>query len=240
MSAKYALGTAFPKDVIARIMARRETLHIYLDLDPHRTALIVIDMQVAFLQEGSIVGLKSARDIVPAINRLARGVRLTGGRVVWITSTYGPDEKDHWPVLLGDIFTNDAARSLKLSLCLGSDGHALWPALEVEPEDLRETKNRSSAFLGSNGRLASTLRAHGIETVLIAGTMTSVCCESSAREAAMLDFKTIIVADANAGRSPEEDLATFTTFIQSFGDVASSDDVIARLNRGALCYAGGQ
>ena len=90
-------------------------------------------------------------------------------------------------------------------------------------------KNRFSAFLPSASALAGMLKSRGIESVLIGGTLTNVCCEASARDAAMQDFKTTIVSDANAARSDGEHLATLITFIQSFGDVRTADDLIALL-----------
>jgi nicotinamidase-related amidase len=74
------------------------------------------------------------------------------------------------------------------------------------------------------------LKSRGIDTVLIGGTLTNVCSEASARDAAMQDFKTTIVSDANAARSDGEHLATLITFIQSFGDVRRTDELIALLN----------
>jgi len=237
MSVPRKLDVAFPEDVMARVRARRNQLHLYQRINPVLTALLVVDMQTAFLEEGSLVGLQTARDIVPTINRLARQVRRTGGRVVWIISTYGPDESDRWPVLLGDVFASDAAEALRVMLSEGANGHALWPLLDRNPQDAVVSKNRSSAFLGSKGKLQRILEEFGVETVLITGTMTSVCCESTAREASMLDFKTIFVMDANGGRSAQEDLATYATFIQSFGDVTTSDDVIDRLEQGMRTFS---
>jgi ureidoacrylate peracid hydrolase len=224
---------SFPEDVIARVAARRGGLHPYERVDPSRSALIVVDMQNAFLAANSPISLQTARDIVPTVNRLAAALRRTGGKVVWIVSTYGPKAHDHWPILLGDVFAGEAADSLRAQLTEGAEGHALWPSLAVDPHDSIVSKNRSSAFLGSNGALQRLLVESSIETVMIGGTMTSVCCESTAREAAMLDYRTIFVADASGGRSEQEDLACFCTFIQSFGDVALSDDVIGRLEAGA-------
>jgi len=76
------------------------------------------------------------------------------------------------------------------------------------------------------------LKSRGIESVLIGGTLTNVCSEASARDAAMQDFKTTIVSDANAARSDGEHLATLITFIQSFGDVRTTDELIDLLRRG--------
>ena len=68
--------------------------------------------------------------------------------------------------------------------------------------------------------------------MLITGTLTNVCCESSARDAAMMDFKTIMVSDANAALTDEAHNMTLTNFIQTFGDVRTTDEVIGMLNAG--------
>jgi nicotinamidase-related amidase len=115
----------------------------------------------------------------------------------------------------------------------GHPGHELWPELDVRPEDLLVPKNRFSAFLPGVCDLEARLRERDIDTVLIAGTMTNVCCESSARDAMMRDFRTVMVSDANAARSDEEHLAALVTFIQTFGDVRETAEVVALLQQAA-------
>src|ERR1700753_2765982 len=90
------------------------------------------------------------------------------------------------------------------ALTEGSLGHNLWPTLEVKPEDETVLKYRFSAFIPGTCDLADRLRARGFDTVLITGTVTNVCCESSARDAMMLNFKTIMVSDGNAAMSQAE------------------------------------
>ncbi|HKD74762.1 MAG TPA: isochorismatase family protein, partial [Ktedonobacterales bacterium] len=77
------------------------------------------------------------------------------------------------------------------------------------------------------------LYTQGYDTVLITGTVTNVCCESSARDAMMLNFKTIMVSDANAARTDAEHNATLATFYAIFGDVMDSAFLIARLEANA-------
>ena len=77
--------------------------------------------------------------------------------------------------------------------------------------------------------LPEQLSTRGIDTVIVTGTVTEICCESSARDAMMQNLKTIMVSDANASRSDEEHLATLRVFIQHFGDVCTSDEVIQLL-----------
>jgi ureidoacrylate peracid hydrolase len=222
----------FPEEVVDRVLARRGLLHPFPRIRSRRTALVVIDMQNAFVAGNYPTSVPSAAGIVPVLNQLAAAVRDGGGHVVWIISTYGPREEDRWSNLCERVFTGAVGQTLRASLSEGAEGHALYPVLQRRPEDSTVSKNRFSAFLGSGGKLHKLLQEMGIETVLIGGTMTNVCCESTAREAAMLDYQTIMVADANAGRSEQENRATFSTFLQSFGDVATSEDVSARLRAG--------
>ncbi|HLI13946.1 MAG TPA: isochorismatase family cysteine hydrolase [Alphaproteobacteria bacterium] len=224
---------SLPDSVTSLVRGRRAALHPFDRIEPRRTALLVVDMQTAFLKEGWPTALAAARDIVPAINRLAGAVRRSGGEVVWIVSTYGPDEDDRWPILFDHMLGPAAGGNFRAVLTAGHEGHAIWPLLERRPDDPVVSKNRFSAFCGSNGALEALLRRHGIDTVLVVGTVTNICCESTAREASFRDFKTIMVADANAGRSSADNLATFSSFILAFGDVMTADEVIARLEAGA-------
>jgi ureidoacrylate peracid hydrolase len=124
--------------------------------------------------------------------------------------------------------TSEQAKRIE-ALSPGGKGYELWEALEALPEDLTVDKERFSAFLPSACALGGVLKSKGIESVLIAGTLTNVCSESSARDAAMQDFKVTLVSDANAARSDAEHMATLVTFIQSFGDVRTTDELVAML-----------
>ena len=81
----------------------------------------------------------------------------------------------------------------------------------------------------STTTLERVLRNLGVDTVLIGGTKTNVCCDSTARDAMMLDFKSVMVSDCCAALSDDEHLAALETFIQQFGDVMTSEEVLARM-----------
>jgi nicotinamidase-related amidase len=112
------------------------------------------------------------------------------------------------------------------------EGHALWAELDARPEDAQIVKKRFSAFLPGSSDIAAYLRGRGIDTVLIGGTATNVCCESSARDAMMMNFKVVMVHDVLATYTDEEHNATLRTFYSIFGDVQTLDEVIASLKRG--------
>ncbi|MGH7089077.1 MAG: isochorismatase family protein, partial [Stellaceae bacterium] len=180
------------QSVIDRVVARRGREHVHDDLDPAKTALVVVDMQNAFLMDG--VGhsvCPEARDIVPNINRLAGTVRRTGGVVVWIKTRSTAQSLKEWSNGY-EILLPDRRRHRIEALTEGSEGYALWAALEPLPQDLYVDKERFSAFLPESSPIAPMLRARGIDTVVITGTVTNVCCESSARDAMMMNFKTIM------------------------------------------------
>jgi ureidoacrylate peracid hydrolase len=112
-----------------------------------------------------------------------------------------------------------------------SEGFKLFPELEVLPSDLRVKKIKYSAFLPGSSDIDAKLKTRGVDTVLIAGTAANVCCESTARDAMMLDYKVIMLSDGNAALTDEEHAGALNTFMMFFGDVMSSDEAIERLVR---------
>ena len=217
-----------PQRVIDRVLRRRGRLHAYEALDAARTALLVVDLQAHFMREGSPSEMPSARAVVPTVNRLAGALRDSGGHVVWVVSTYGPDEERNW-ANLDIVLGKEAAAVFRGGLSEGAAGHAIWPELDVRDADPVVHKNRFGAFIGSRGRLERLLHDLGVDTVLIVGTVTNVCCETTAREAAAYDFKTIMISDANGGRSAEEDAWTYAVCLATYGDVMTADEAVDRL-----------
>ncbi|PWT93647.1 MAG: isochorismatase [Proteobacteria bacterium] len=219
--------TQLPAHVIDRVVFRRGRLHGFETVAPEKTALVVVDMQNVFCAKGAAVEVPAAREIVGNINRLARATRASGGTVVWLQMTI-PRWED-WSLVLDNLLSPAVAERTFAEVQPGTEGHALWPEMETDPADLVIAKNRYSAFLPSSSELTKELRAIGIESVIIVGTLTNVCCESSARDAAMQDFKTFMISDANAARTDEEHMATLINFIQTFGDVRSTEEMIGLL-----------
>src|SRR5689334_10154980 len=93
---------AISQSIIDRVIARRGREHIFDDLDPARTALVVVDMQNGFMKhEVAHSPCAMAHEIVPNINRLAAAVRATGGVVVWIQTAYTDETQISWSMLYG-------------------------------------------------------------------------------------------------------------------------------------------
>jgi ureidoacrylate peracid hydrolase len=222
---------AIPQSVIDRVVARRGKEHVYENLDPAKTALVVVDLQNAFMMPGVAHSeCKMAPKIVPNVNRLAQAVRATGGKVVWIQTAFLKESLDDWSVLHGMALPARTEKRIE-ALSRGTKGYELWAELEVKPEDLIVEKLRFSAFIQGSSNLAEVLRDHGLDTVLITGTVTSVCCESTARDAMMLNFKTIMVTDGNAAATDEDHNGALIGFYLTFGDIMSTDMLISCLER---------
>jgi ureidoacrylate peracid hydrolase len=224
-------GTTIPDYVAERVVAYRGAEHPFAELDPIRTALVVIDLQHAFMNESvGFAPVRAARDIVPAVNRLAAAVRAAGGGIFWVKMTHDEHCLTDWSVAF-ELATPERREKRIAALSEGTLGHELWPDLDVRPEDEIVKKYRYSAFMPGTSELPNRLRARGFDTVLITGTVTNVCCESSARDANMTNFRTIMVSDGNAANTRDEHDASLTAFYNVFGDVMDTDMIIASLQR---------
>jgi ureidoacrylate peracid hydrolase len=222
---------SIPTHVLERVIRRAGRAHPFDVIEPAKTALVVIDMQNYFMKPGFQGEVPMARKIVPTVNRLAVATRELGGHVVWVRNTT-TGTRESWSVLHDWLQTPDRRDRRYASMELGQEGNALWHELDVRPEDGQIVKKRFSAFIQGSSDIEAYLRGRGIDTLLIGGTATQVCCESSARDAMMLNFKVIMVPDALATYSDEEQNISLRAFYSNFGDLQTADEAIASLKRG--------
>jgi ureidoacrylate peracid hydrolase len=213
-------------------LARRGRVQPFVAIEPSKTALLVVDMQTGFVAPGAVAEIPVAREIVPNINRLAGALRNAGGTIVWIVSTYGPGAERDWTTFFEFIVTGEISDRIRLAFAEGRPEHALWRELERCPQDLLISKNRLTPFADPSRALETQLRARGLDTALITGTVTNVCCECTARDAAMRNFKTIMISDANASRNDAEHNATLSIFLQAFGGVLSTEEAMGLIGEG--------
>ncbi|KOX11462.1 isochorismatase family cysteine hydrolase [Streptomyces sp. NRRL B-3648] len=201
----------------ARQEDRRGRRHAYESLDPVRTALVVIDMVPFFAEANPYV-----RGIVPNICRIAEALRTAGGLVAWVLpaneAPLGSVSSEFYGPTVSEVFAS-----------AGGDGplrSRLWHALDVRPDDSVMEKTAYSAFFPGHSVLPGLLAKRGIDTVIITGALTNVCCESSARDAATTGLRVLMVADANAARRDQDHNAALYTIYRSFGDVRTTDEVL--------------
>jgi nicotinamidase-related amidase len=218
--------------ITARVKARTGKAHPFDTLDARHTALLVIDLQNHFVQPGALGESPMAREIVPAVNHLASELRSRGGHVVWIRNSTS-DTRESWSNFHNHLMTPERRerRYKAMDETNGGQGFEFWEALDIQPGDAKLAKKRFSAFIQGSSGIERHLRSRDIDTVLIAGTATNVCCESTARDAMMLNFKTVMVADALAAQTDEAHNASLSAFYSNFGDVQTVSEVVQSLDR---------
>jgi ureidoacrylate peracid hydrolase len=222
---------AITEAVRERVRTRVGKLHPFDAIEPRRSALLVIDMQNYFVKPGHQGEVPMARKIVPNINRLAAALRGRAGHVVWIRNgTSGT--RQSWSTYHDGLMTPERMRRRYEAMEEGHDGFEFWHENDIRAEDTCLTKTRYSAFIHGSSDVERLLRERDLDTVLIAGTATNICCESTARDAMMLNFKTVMVADGLAAASDEEHNASLSALYGQFADVQTVDEVLQSLDRG--------
>lgn len=195
---------------------RRGRRHAYEHLDPRRTALVVVDVVPFFARESAYV-----RGIVPRVNELAQSLRAAGGVVAWVVPGFRePTAKDR--ELLGDEVAERYARC-------GGDGtpvERLHVGLDVRHGDLAVEKTQHSAWFPGSSALPDLLAARGIDTIVVAGTVTNVCVEATVRDASTSGLRVVLVADACAAVRDRDHNATLHVVHRSYGDVRSTAEVL--------------
>jgi ureidoacrylate peracid hydrolase len=226
------------KSVVDRVGQRRGGLPVFDRLDSKRTAHIVVDLQNGFMAPGAVAEIAEAREVVPVVNRISEAVRAAGGLVVYIQNTFDEEAIRTWSTYF-DYFCSPARRGRMIeAFTPGSEGHALWPGLEVRAEDLQVRKRRFGAFAPGASDLHAILQARGIDTLIITGTASQVCCESTARDAMMLNYKVFFVADGNATFTDEEHNATLSAMAYTFSDVIEADALIGLIRQDQAAVRG--
>jgi ureidoacrylate peracid hydrolase len=218
-------------DVISRAIQRRGSLRVFDTLDPQRTAHIVVDLQNGFMAPGAIAEIATAREIVPNVNRISTALRSAGGLVAYIQNTFDPVAVATWSTFFDHFCSPERRQRMIETFSPGAFGHAIWPDLEVLPQDLRVPKRRFGAFAPGSSELHTILQARNIDTLIITGTATQVCCESTARDAMMLNYKVFFIADGNATFNDDEHNATLSAMAHAFCDVIDTNAMVQMLER---------
>ena len=200
--------------------------HMFDTLDLSRTAHVVIDMQNGFVEPGAPVEVPTAKEVVPNINAICEAVRQGGGTNVFMRMSVTEESLGSWSNWFAFFHTPASTAEFARAFGPGGHHHALWPALDVQPGDLVLNKTRFGAFVPGASGLHETLQARGIDTLIISGTLTNCCCESTARDAMQMNYKLIFVTDANAAMSDAAHNATLDNMCMLFADVRSTVETL--------------
>lgn len=208
---------------------RRELFDQVLRLEPGRTALLVVDMQRGFLDPGEALEVPAARDIVPTIRQLLDAFRAKRLPVVFSEFVYS----ERVPLLVGQLHPEHQRAApgaptgfgRPSSNCL--EGHpSVRTVAELAPRDdeLVISKHGYDAFAGTP--LDSALRARGIISLVIGGTLTDICVLATVVGAFHREYRVTVVDDGVATLWPEIQRATLDIIGRAYGRVVSSKDVM--------------
>ncbi|HSE29735.1 MAG TPA: isochorismatase family cysteine hydrolase [Candidatus Saccharimonadales bacterium] len=205
------------QSIVDKVVARRGQLHAFPELNPTKTALVVVD-----LDTGTVTRVDDEiKTFVPQINKLAKALKAAGGTVAWVTTPIGNASKK-FRAIYGDelaaMYEEEGAEKGK--------ARTIWHELETQTGDIFATKRGASAFFPGKSDLHDQLQARNIESILIVGAVTNVCCEASARDASELDYEVTLVSDCMWGHKDGQHEATLATFYRNYGDVRPSEEIV--------------
>jgi len=188
-------------------------------------AVIVVDMQNIWVHPRGVRYLPMSEDIVPRIQELLRFCRSNRVPVVYLHTTKRKDLADVG--IFADIKPQTHNADDEWSNFEGSPGAEFYEPVKPTEGDLVVKKFRYSGFYGT--QLENLLRALGRDTVAITGVATNVCCDCTARDGAMRDFKVLFLSDCNASFTREEQEATLSNFDKHFGVIMDSKTLMTKL-----------
>jgi ureidoacrylate peracid hydrolase len=210
------------------------------DLDVKHTALLVIDMQNAFCHPKGTLGVSGvdvepAQAIIKPVRRLIERADAAGVPVLWTVQEHFEHDESRAKKRLA----SHTSKRARVSALAGT-----WDAEIVdELKDLATdpsvmiTKHRFGAF--HQTRLEMVLRMLGADALLVVGATTNACVETSIREAYLRDYDVIAVTDCISGIRPEWTPTAHAVWAQYFGELATSDEVIAWLDGASRPRASG-
>ena len=208
--------------------ARRALFERVLAPEPGRTALLVVDMQRGFLDAGERMQVPQAREIVPAIRDLLELFRAKGLPVVFTEFVYS----ENLPVLIGELHPEHkpgapgAAHGVGVaaSSCLeGTASAETVPELAPRPDELVVRKRGYDGFAGTP--LDGALRARGVTSLVITGTMTDICVLATVISALHREYRVTVVEDGVATLWPEIQRATLDIIGRAYGRVVTAKGV---------------
>jgi ureidoacrylate peracid hydrolase len=200
-------------------------MRVFENPDPDKMALVIVDMQNVFCQPGAALEIAPSRDTADNINSLAAACRAADIPVIWIRSYHPPGGAD-WRMFFDYFITPERGEWAAKQLEESNPGSAIYDQMEIGPGDFEVNKIRYSALIPGSSNLERLLRSQGRDTILICGTRSNVCCESTARDAMMLDFKVLFISDGTSAISAEEHQATLDILAQSFADVITTEEIL--------------
>ena len=213
-----------------------------LDIDPARTAIVVVDMQNAFASPGGLldlagVDIAGAAAVVRTIGAILTAARAADVPIVYLQTGYKPDLSNGGgpsspnPRKETALCLMRARPELRGQLLVeGTWDFQIVDALAPQDQDLVVLKTRFSGFAGT--QLDSVLRAREIRYLVFVGIATNVCVESTLRDAYFHEYWPILVTDgAMQAGPPEAHAATVFNVESFFGWTLAAHELVGALER---------
>jgi len=188
-----------------------------MSLNPGASALLVVDMQMFFLDPASPTFTCGGPAVLPAIKRLTRAFRAAGRPVIFTQHVHHPNGSD-----LGIMDWWWEGRCLQ-----GSEASEIHPDLGPLPGEKVIVKHRYSAFYNTD--LETVLRCLKIEDLVVTGVMTNLCCESTARDAYFRDYRVFVPANGTGTITEQMHLASLLNLAFGFAFITTGDELIAQI-----------
>jgi ureidoacrylate peracid hydrolase len=235
---KNSLTKEGPSDFVRPEKRRRlNTRPDPIEVDLHRTAVIVVDMQNAFVSKGGMfdvsgMDISAAGRVIEMTKKIIDTARKAGCKIVFLKMSYEPDysnsggvESPNWHKELGLSLMRKNPENWGKFVTRGSWDEEICEALEVKPGDMIVRKQRYSGFSGTN--LDGILRAYNTRYCIYTGVATNVCVESTLRDGYFLDYWPILVSDAINNAGPEiTQQATLWNVERLFGWVIDTESLL--------------
>lgn len=182
---------------------------------PDNTALLVIDMERDFVDEGAVLQTPGALGIVPKINELAAWARGHKMPVIWTHEMHRADQSDYGIELEFD----------PIHCVEGTSGCELTAGLQPLESDHRiRRKRRYDCFVGTD--LDLLLRAKRIENLICCGVTTHCCVMATVYTARNFDYRAIVPRDAVAAISPQHQDAALLCMSEGFAYISTCRDLL--------------
>src|SRR5439155_6506603 len=183
-------------DVMVTVDARPAPL----ELDPQQTALLVIDLQNDFGSPGGMfdrkgLDLSGIAAAAEATKPVVESARDAGVPVIWVKMGHAPDLSDAGPVGSPHRIKHPDFGDGR-TLIRGTWNTDLLDGLSVAAGDHVVAKHRYSAFFETE--LDELLRSLGVRTLIVTGCTTSICVESTVRDAMFRDYACLVLEDCTA------------------------------------------
>jgi nicotinamidase-related amidase len=185
-----------------------------MQLDVAASVLLVVDMQVFFLDPASPTYTCGGTAIIPTVQRLVSAFRRAGRPVIFTKHVHHPGDLDSG--IMGWWWAGKCIE--------GSPESEIVAELAPASGEKVVLKHRYSAFYNTD--LETVLRCLGAKDVVVSGVMTNLCCESTARDAYYRDYRVFFPADANGSVSEDLHLASLSSLAFGFAYVTASDEIV--------------